>query len=107
MTMGTMPRLLVSSALIQFLEEVSCRRYGAELWPRKQKGAGLAARRLWEAKATQLAAAINSSKGRDLSVTLADASTNSVTLFSTTTASTSAMRSRSLRYQRITSAGFS
>jgi len=50
---------------------------------------------------------INESNGNSLSVTLALASTNSVTLFSETMASTSAMRERSDRYQRCTSIGFS
>ena len=52
-------------------------------------------------------AVISESNGSSLSVTLALASTNSVTLFSTTMASTSAMRERSDRYQRCTSTGFS
>jgi hypothetical protein len=52
-------------------------------------------------------AVINESNGSSLSVTLAFDSTNSVTLFSTTMASTSAMRDRSDRYQRCTSTGFS
>ena len=50
---------------------------------------------------------ISSSNGTVLSTTLASPSTWAVTLFSTTTASTSAMRSRLPRYQRTTSAGFS
>ena len=52
-------------------------------------------------------AVINESNGSSLSVTFALDSTNSVTLFSTTMASTSAMRERSDRYQRCTSTGFS
>ena len=51
--------------------------------------------------------AISSSNGNSLSITLACPSTYWVTLFSTTTASTSAMRCRSPRYQRTTSDGFS
>ena len=45
-------------------------------------------------------AVISESNGSSLSVTLAWARMNSVTLFSTTMASTSAMRERSDRYQR-------
>ena len=50
---------------------------------------------------------ISSSKETALSVTLALPRTKLVTLFSTTTASTSARRWRSPKYQRTTSSGFS
>ena len=51
--------------------------------------------------------AMSSSNETALSITLAWPSTKSVTLFSMTTASTSARRWRSLKYQRTTSSGCS
>jgi len=71
---------------------------------RKMETPGGAGRSTWE-RADQ--AVISESNGSSLSVTFALDSTKSVTLFSTTMASTSAMRERSDRYQRCTSTGFS
>ena len=80
------------------------------LWRHKRRVAGLQARPSDTAR-LQRQAGIRSGhqlvKGTALSSTLALASTKSVTLFSITMASTSAMRLLSLKYQRTTSAGFS
>ncbi len=126
MTMGTMPRACVSSALMEDVYPVSrcwmglwrplCRvarnptvgRW--RLFPALQAGPGSGNARLgraFEAEPWTDQAVISESNGSSLSVTLALDSTNSVTLFSTTMASTSAMRERSDRYQRCTSTGFS
>src|SRR5258706_12639401 len=114
MTMGTMPRLVASSALmLGVLREgkLQTSNVGFDYVATRgapQKNEGHRARRRgapFHEHAFQ--PAISSSKGSAFSVTLAFDKTKSATLFSMTTASTSAMRWRSPRYQRTTSAGFS
>src|SRR5450432_4555735 len=101
-----MPRPVVSSALIAFLVAFQEPHVGDDYGTARRPGEHppLAVRRGTPRTAVQ--PAISSSNGTVFGVTFARSSTWLATLFSTTTASTSAMRCRSLRYQRITWPGF-